>query len=159
MRMTPVIQGYVLGKSQEITRLLTDAGIPVLQHRSIYEVSRMYESLRLSAGPLRAFPRPCRTGLGRHRSARHAAGELPRQVRFALTGWAMDRGAKYRLGVDHAIPLSDHADYDELLRGDRPRRAAGGLLHARAGEFCRSALGSRLQRAMCWASRGEGRLF
>ena len=27
----------------------------------------------------------------------------------------MDRGAKYRLGVDHAIPLSDHADYDELL--------------------------------------------
>ena len=27
----------------------------------------------------------------------------------------MDRGAKYRLGVDHAIPLSDHADYDELI--------------------------------------------
>ncbi len=27
----------------------------------------------------------------------------------------MDRGTKYRLGVDHAIPISDHADYDELL--------------------------------------------
>ncbi len=27
----------------------------------------------------------------------------------------MDSRTKYRLGVDHAIPLSDHADYDELF--------------------------------------------
>ena len=33
---------------------LTDAGIPVLQHRSIYEVSRMYEQLGC---PLGQFPR------------------------------------------------------------------------------------------------------
>jgi hypothetical protein len=27
----------------------------------------------------------------------------------------MHARTKYRLGVDHAIPLSDHADYDELF--------------------------------------------
>ena len=25
------------------------------------------------------------------------------------------RNAKYRLGVDHALPLSDHADFDQLI--------------------------------------------
>ena len=34
---------------------------------------------------------------------------------FAVTGWAIDEQSKYRLGVDHAIPLSDHADFDELF--------------------------------------------
>ena len=41
---------------------------------------------------------------------------MPRQVRIAVTGWAIDPRAKYRLGVDHALPLSDHADYDELFQ-------------------------------------------
>jgi Cft2 family RNA processing exonuclease len=27
----------------------------------------------------------------------------------------MLKDAKYRYGVDHALPLSDHADFDELL--------------------------------------------
>jgi Cft2 family RNA processing exonuclease len=35
---------------------------------------------------------------------------------IAVTGWAADPRARYSLGVDHAIPLSDHADYDELLQ-------------------------------------------
>src|SRR5207249_4909472 len=33
-----------------------------------------------------------------------------------LSGWALDKSAKYRFGVDEAFPLSDHADYDELLQ-------------------------------------------
>ena len=32
-----------------------------------------------------------------------------------MTGWAIDEGSKYRFGVDHAVPLSDHADFDELF--------------------------------------------
>ena len=32
-----------------------------------------------------------------------------------MTGWAVQQGTKYRLGVDYALPLSDHADYDELF--------------------------------------------
>ncbi len=113
--MVPVIQGYVLGKSQELTRLLTDAGIPVLQHRSIYEVSRMYESLGCPLGRFERFRGRAEPGWAVIVPPGTPLTGLPRQVRFALTGWAMDRGAKYRLRVDHAIPLSDHAGYDELI--------------------------------------------
>ena len=113
--MAPVIQAYVLGKSQEVTRVLTDAGIPVLQHGSIYEVSRMYETLGCPLGRFDRFRGRAEPGWAILVPPGTPLTDLPRQVCFALTGWAMDRGAKYRLGVDHAIPLSDHADYDELI--------------------------------------------
>ncbi len=32
-----------------------------------------------------------------------------------VSGWALDASAKYRYGVDEVFPLSDHADYPELL--------------------------------------------
>ena len=35
--------------------------------------------------------------------------------RVVLTGWGMMKNARYRYGVDHVLPLSDHADFDELL--------------------------------------------
>jgi len=41
--------------------------------------------------------------------------EIPRPVRIAVTGWAVDPRAKYRLRADHAVALSDHADYGQLL--------------------------------------------
>jgi putative mRNA 3-end processing factor len=113
--MVPVIYAYVLGKSQEITRMLTSEGIPVLQHGSIYQVSRVYESLGCSLGRFERFRGRVEPGWAVIVPAGSGPMELPHQVRFALTGWAMDRGAKYRLGVDHAIPVSDHADYDELI--------------------------------------------
>ena len=47
---------------------------------------------------------------------------LGRQVRIAVTGWAVDPRMRHRLRVDHAVPLSDHADYDELFEAvDRVR--------------------------------------
>jgi putative mRNA 3-end processing factor len=45
----PVIFAYVLGKAQEITRVLVDAGFHVRQHPAIYQLSREYE---LAACPL-----------------------------------------------------------------------------------------------------------
>ena len=44
-----------------------------------------------------------------------SVAELGAGVSIAVTGWAADASAKYRLGVDHALPLSDHADYDQLI--------------------------------------------
>jgi Cft2 family RNA processing exonuclease len=112
---TPVIQGYVLGKSQEVTRILTSHDIPVLQHGAIYEVSRKYEELGCALGRFELFRGAAKPGWAVIMPVGTYPGEIPGAVRFAVTGWAMDRGAKFRLGVDHAIPLSDHADYDELL--------------------------------------------
>jgi Cft2 family RNA processing exonuclease len=116
---TPVIHAYPLGKSQEVTKLLTDRGIPVLQHPVIYAVSRVYEACGMALGDFAEFD-------GRPLNG-HAVVTLPkgsrefrlaglgRTVSIAVTGWAAEGWAKYRLRVDHALPLSDHADYDQLV--------------------------------------------
>jgi putative mRNA 3-end processing factor len=148
-RAVPVIQAYALGKGQEVTRLLTDAGIPVLQHRDVFAVSQVYEACGMGLGQYERFsgkarpgwavvvppgvgtlermswekgdsPHLCAAPSGPFRRAptEGRSGTVPffpRQVRVAVTGWAVDPRAKYRLGVDHALPLSDHADYDELF--------------------------------------------
>ena len=121
----PVILGYILGKSQEVTRLLTAEGIPVLQHRKIHEVSQVYESFGVHLGQYERWAGQVKPGWALIVPPGTPLNDVKRQVRFAVTGWAMDRGAKYRLGVDHAIALSDHADYNELIEAVRrvaPRR-------------------------------------
>jgi putative mRNA 3-end processing factor len=112
----PVIQAYMLGKGQEVTRILTDAGIPVLQHRDIFAVSQVYESCGTSLGQHECFAGETRPGWAIViPPGRGTLEQIERRVCIAVTGWAMDQRAKYRLGVDHALPLSDHADYDELF--------------------------------------------
>jgi putative mRNA 3-end processing factor len=117
--MTPVVHAYPLGKSQEVTKLLTSSGVPVLQHRVVYEVSRIYEACGVDLGDFGLYEGQPLNG--------HAVITLPRAARefrlprlgktvsIAVTGWAKDEATKYRLGVDHALPLSDHADYDQLV--------------------------------------------
>jgi putative mRNA 3-end processing factor len=116
---TPVIQAYILGKGQEVTRLLTSHGIPVLQHRLLYEVSQVYEACGVELGNYSLYPgRPLEGHAVVVPPRMHRPTDLPglkRVVKIAVTGWAQDQGARGRLGVDHAIPLSDHACFDDLL--------------------------------------------
>lgn len=130
---TPVIHAYPLGKSQEVTKLLTDAGTPVLQHPAIYAISRIYSQFGVDLGNV-DICKPSPTGKGKGEGiAGHALVTLPRSARgfrlpgldkdktvsITATGWAMDPSTKYRLGVDHAIPLSDHADFEQLIEAVR----------------------------------------
>ncbi|NPD90088.1 MAG: hypothetical protein HGN29_15355 [Asgard group archaeon] len=34
---------------------------------------------------------------------------------FAFSGWGISKNYRYRMGVDHGIPISDHADFSELI--------------------------------------------
>jgi len=114
---TPVVQAYALGKAQEVTAILTAAGIGVLQHREVYEISLVYQACGVDLGVfelLRGKPREgCAVVVPPHRHARADLARIREPVTFAVTGWATS--SSRRLGVDHAIPLSDHADYDDLL--------------------------------------------
>jgi putative mRNA 3-end processing factor len=118
-RCTPVIHAYPLGKSQEVTRLLTDAGVPVLQHPTIFAVSQAYQACGVDLGDVRPYHHDCVAGCAVITLPRGAKDfrlrGLVRPVSIAVTGWAVDPSTKYRWDVDHALPLSDHADYDELL--------------------------------------------
>jgi Cft2 family RNA processing exonuclease len=156
---TPVVLAYVLGKGQEVTRLLTDAGIPVLQHRKIYAVSRVYEACGVKLGQHGLFQGTAEPGW----VVVVPPGTPPlegvsRQVRFAVTGWAAEARAKYRLGVDHAIPLSDHADYDELF--EAVRRVAPKKVYCTHGpeEFVERLREAGFD-AAALGRRSQGRLF
>ena len=116
---TPVIEAYALGKAQEVTKLLTDHGIPVLQSKAVYEVSCVYEKCGMKLGNFRLFENVPLDGHavvappGMHRGA--GLQGVRRPTRIAVTGWALDPASRRRTGFDHAVPLSDHADFGELL--------------------------------------------
>lgn len=113
---TPVVLAYSLGKAQEVTKLLSAAGIRVVQHREVFAVSRVYERCGIELGPIECFsgelPKqaalivPPRVGV---------PPGIPRSLTIMASGWAMHPAAVRRFGVDRAIPLSDHADFDELI--------------------------------------------
>lgn len=124
----PIVLGYSLGKAQEIVRMLTAAGFPVTVHGSVFHLNRVYESLGVELGPYRRYVREDFHGAGAvdlmergvlvapPQTARSAfVTSFDRPCRIAMTGWALQKNAIYRLGVDHALPFSDHADFDELL--------------------------------------------
>lgn len=117
--ITPVVHAYALGKAQEATRILTDAGIGVMQHPDIYAISEVYRRCGVELGDVL----PYATGQVEHRavvtlpkfSRRFRLPGLVRTQSIALTGWAAHPSTRHRWKVDHALPLSDHADFEQLL--------------------------------------------
>ncbi|MGI9455474.1 MAG: MBL fold metallo-hydrolase RNA specificity domain-containing protein, partial [Aeoliella sp.] len=120
---TPTIHAYALGKSQEVTAILHRAGLPVLQHPKIAEVSRVYEEQGVQLGDWAPYAGQVLDGhvvvtLPRSAKGFRLAG-LENALSIAVTGWAVDPSTKYRQRVDVALPLSDHADFDELIETAR----------------------------------------
>lgn len=121
---TPVVLAYALGKGQEAMYHLTRRGYDVVAHGAIAKMCALHESLGAT------FPGPGRwerykrgdvrgrvlltTPSTRKTPMVEALGK--RRVVY-LTGWAYHPGAHnmYK-DCDLVLPLSDHADYDELVR-------------------------------------------
>jgi len=116
---TPVVMAYALGKAQEVTAILTSAGIPVLQSKAAFEISRIYEQCGVSLGNYGLLGDEPTEGraivVPPGRSWPSCVRSMPRPTTFAVTGWALNARGRNRARVDVAVPLSDHADYDELF--------------------------------------------
>ncbi len=139
---TPVLAGYSLGKAQEILMALRGEEMPVMLHRSVYAMTEVYARLQPACPPYRLLdPAACagHVVIVPPSAIRSQAIRRIRPQRSAvLTGWAMQAGARFRYQVDQAFPLSDHADYGDLLRYVemvRPRQVW--TLHGYASEFSR----------------------
>ena len=81
---------------------------------------------------------------------------IPRKRIAMISGWAVDPNAIYRYQVDTAFPLSDHADYTDLIRYVelvRPRRVF--TLHGFAVEFARDL---RERGVEAWALNKENQM-
>ncbi len=138
---TAVLLAYSLGKSQELLAGLADAGLPIVLHEQTLKMSREYAALgfklpaceRHDGGPAPGRVVICPpNGAGAWRE--HRAGCRV----AAVTGWALEAGCRYRYGVDAAFPLSDHADFPDLLRLVElvsPRRVY--TVHGFAADFAR----------------------
>ena len=117
----PVFFAYTLGKAQEAMALLGCAGIPLTVHGSIDALARVYAQCGVALPSYRRYDATSfdpATALIWPPSGKTLPKKLrDRPVQTAmLTGWAVDRGALFRYGVDRGFALSDHADYPALLR-------------------------------------------
>jgi len=138
----PVLLGYSLGKAQEILCSLTGAGLTPMLHGSVHQMTRIYEQFGQSFCEYERYRTDdvagkvliCPPSANRSRML-----ERIRDKRVAMiSGWAVDPNAVYRYQVDAAFPLSDHADYTDLLRYVElvaPQRVL--TLHGFAAEFAR----------------------
>ncbi len=82
--------------------------------------------------------------------------KIPRKRVAMISGWAVEPNAIYRYQVDAAFPLSDHADYTDLLRYVelvRPKRVL--TLHGFAAQFARDL---RDRGVEAWALTEENQL-
>jgi DNA ligase-1 len=156
----PVLLGYSLGKAQEILCALVQAGLTPMLHGAVHKMTRVYQELRpdfpsferYDAGTVAGKVLICPPSVARSRMLTQIKN---RRVAM-LTGWAMNPGATFRYGCDAAFPLSDHADYPDLLRYVelvQPQRVL--TLHGFAAEFARDL---RERGIEAWALGQENQL-
>ena len=143
---TPVLLGYSLGKSQEILCGLGDAGLPIVLHGAIHRLTKIYEQFGKCFPPYEKYEAEGARGkvLLCPPSAANSAmlRGLGRTRVAVLTGWAVDPNCRFRYQAHAAFPLSDHADYNDLIEFVKlvgPKKVY--TLHGFASEFAHTLRG------------------
>ncbi|MFT3780558.1 MAG: MBL fold metallo-hydrolase [Nibricoccus sp.] len=143
---TPVLYAYSLGKSQELICVLGQAGLNIMLHAETFRITEVCRGLGLNLPAYREFSA---NELPGHvvicpPQSRHASflRKIPAARTAMISGWALDRSTVFRNRCDAAFPLSDHADFPELLRFVelvQPKRVL--TLHGFASDFARHLRG------------------
>lgn len=114
-----VLAGYALGKAQELTRVVNEyAGVAPLVHESVFRNNQVYEKHGVKLGdfiqldhnldesPVLIMP----PSLVNHNMLQVLEYSLHKKVFSGMaTGW------NFRNGFNAVFPLSDHADFNQLL--------------------------------------------
>lgn len=120
----PVLYAYSLGKAQEVARLLTQRGIRVWLPDQAWSMLEIYREFGHEFPGCERFemtsPQNGVVIIPPGLKTRDLVRSFRRRRTAAVTGWALDRWRLPR--CDAAFPISDHADFDELL--DLIRRVA-----------------------------------
>ncbi len=120
---TAVLLAYSLGKAQEVAAMLRQEQIPLVMQEVVARISSIYEANGVDLGSYEVWGR--QSSLFGHRTTLDLRGKavivpphmgreiarIPHRETVALTGWAL-HGTR---DADHGLPLSDHADFSELL--------------------------------------------
>ena len=164
---TPVLLAYSLGKAQEVMKMLAGSGLRVLVHPTVARLAVIYERAGVDLGTWETWGAQ-QTLFGPRSSTStrdrvviippHMTTEIrrvPRGETVALSGWALQRSWRR---TDHALPLSDHCDFDELIELVRRSRASVIYVTHGSNRFARE-LRDRGFRAEFLRARPQMRLF
>ncbi|MFC0016367.1 ATP-dependent DNA ligase [Roseibacillus persicicus] len=156
----PVLLGYSLGKAQEALAILQEANIPVMAHKTVAEMSVACHEAGLPFPPPPVFEGTLPEGFAlvappNAVRAKQVKGLKKRRVAM-LSGWALTPGSQYRYQTDAVFPLSDHADYPELI--ETVRKVSPKLvltLHGSTREFARDL---RREGFEAWSIYGDDQI-
>ncbi len=123
-----VLMGYPLGKAQLLSYFFS-SWEPLIYHESVAAMNKIHidHGVQLKAGrvfdPDRDRDRLPRgpwvmvspLASGRSRLMAHLKKEYG-AILVAFSGWALGAGYRYSMGADYSFPLSDHCDYEELVK-------------------------------------------
>lgn len=139
----PVLLAYSLGKSQELLCGLEGAGLPIMLHDAVWKMVRIYKRWGVRFPPHERFRDAKARGkvlVFPPQAARSPRLQALGKIRTAIiSGWAIDPSCRFRYRTDAAFPLSDHADYPELVELVQrlaPRKVF--TLHGFAADFAQS---------------------
>jgi putative mRNA 3-end processing factor len=124
-----ILMGYPLGKAQLLTQLFQHWA-PLYIHDSVEKINDVYRhfGVRLKEGTVifnakqnflleKSAPWLMILPLGAARLGYvKTIKERYKAVSIGFSGWAMDKAYRFMMGLDYALPLSDHCDYNELVR-------------------------------------------
>ncbi len=123
-----VLMGYPLGKAQLLSYFFSSWD-PIIYHERVAAMNKIHVDHGVPLKPGRTFdPEKDRDALprgpwvmispmssGRSRLMAHLKKEYG-AVLVAFSGWALGSGYRHTMGADYSFPLSDHCDYDELVK-------------------------------------------
>lgn len=136
----PALLAYSLGKAQEALAMLDRAGIPAVQHPAVARMTtacreagcRLSKPITFEGSVPPGHVLLCPPNVIRNEDYK----VIPKLRTAILSGWAIDKSAIYRFGVDAAFPMSDHADFPGLLEAVKrvdPKRIL--TIHGYTREF------------------------
>src|SRR5688572_727574 len=140
---TPVLLGYSLGKSQELLCGLGDAGLPIMLHGTVHKLTKIYEKFGQCFPPYEKYEADSARGKVLLCPPNVAGSAMLRNLgrtrTAVLTGWAVDPNCRFRYQAHAAFPLSDHADFPDLIEFVKqvdPKKVY--TLHGFAAEFAQT---------------------
>ena len=115
---TPILLAYAVGRGQELMKLLEPYPLQLALAPALHAMVKIYEEQGIRFGPYE-MARPGQTSgkvvlVPPHASTSQLVLQARKPVLIAATGWARDGAPPYR--ADRSYALSDHADFDELMR-------------------------------------------
>ncbi len=156
----PLLYGYSLGKSQEVLGQLAAADLPLMLHPQVVRMTAVYEELGYTFPPYAELDPTAAAGHVIIAPPQAANARVIRQIKrrrtAMLSGWALDPGAHFRYQCDAAFPLSDHADYPDLLTFvERVQPSLVWTTHGFAADFARDL---RRRGIEAWALGADNQL-